>query len=82
MFSNTAEHRIAEASANAVPEAALPVAVDPSLDLMLDDFALAVDAMFSVRDQVLAAGGATPSGQPGEGPDAAGASTTDGQGPG
>ena len=39
---------------------------DQSLDLMLDDFALAVDAMFSSRDRILATDGISPDGEPAE----------------
>lgn len=42
---------------------------DPALDLMLDDFAFAVDAMFSSRDRVLTTGGDAPEGEPRSQPD-------------
>ena len=77
----TVEAASAAADAAPAPEAADPIAADPTLDLMLDDFALAVDAMFSVRDQVLAAGAATQSGPVGEDLDVGGQPSTDGQGP-
>lgn len=77
----------AGADAAPAPEAAAPIAIDPTLDLMLDDFAQAVDAMFSVREQVLAAGAVIQSGEAGEvaelgeGLDAGERPATDRQGP-
>lgn len=44
----------ADSAASAEPGSGPVPATDTGLDLMLDDFALAVDAMFSARDKVLA----------------------------